>query len=142
MGFLSLDGTFWIQIINFFIFYWIMNVVYIKPASKALRERRKYIDSVMNEYDAACRTVVELRGQADEKLAEGRREGDHIAATIRAEAMKRAEDIMTKAQAEFTQIVEEAQATAERETAAARAQADKLAAELATDMLRRTVGSL
>src|SRR5579863_3572236 len=110
MGFLSLDGTFWIQIINFFIFYWILNILYIKPASAALRERRKYIDSVMNEYDTACRTVAELRAQADEKLAEGRREGDHVAATIRAEAMQRAEAIMTKAQAEFTQIVEEAQA--------------------------------
>ena len=140
--FLSIDGTFWIQIINFFIFYWILNVVYIKPASAALRERRKYIDSVMNEYDSACRTVAELRAQADEKLAEGRREGDHIAATIRNEAMHRAEEIMSKAQADFTHIVEEAQATAERETAAARAQADKLAADLANDMLRRTVGAL
>jgi F-type H+-transporting ATPase subunit b len=142
MGFLSLDGTFWVQIINFFIFYWILNIVYIKPASAALRERRKYIDSVINEYDAACRTAAELRAQADEKLAEGRREGEHLAATIRSEAMQRAEKLMAKAQAEFTQIVEEAQATAERETEAARAQADSLAKDLANDMLRRTIGAL
>ncbi len=142
MGFLSLDGTFWMQIINFFIFYWILNVVYIKPASAALRKRRAYIDSVIAEYDRACRTVAELRAQAEEKLAEGRREGDHLAATIRGEAMQRAEKVMAKAQAEFTQIVEEAQATAERETEAARARADSLAKDLANDMLRRTIGAL
>lgn len=142
MGFLSLDGTFWLQIINFFIFYWILNIVYIKPASEALRKRRAYIDSVLNEYEQARRSEANLRAQADEKLAEGRREGDHVAATIRAEAMRRAEEIMTKAQAEFTKIVEDAQATAERETAAARAHEEKLAKELAETMLTRTVGAL
>ena len=99
MGFLSLDGTFWLQIINFFIFYWILNIVYIKPASEALRKRRAYIDSVSSEYEQARRSEANLRAQADEKLAEGRREGDQVAATIRAEAMKRAEAITTEGKA-------------------------------------------
>lgn len=142
MGFLSLDGTFWIQIINFFIFYWILNIVYIKPASAALRKRREYIDSVVNEYDAARRALAQLRAQADEKLAAGRRDGDQAAATIRSEAMRRAEEIMEKAQSEFSTIVEEAQATVERESTAARARADALARELAEGMLSRTVGAL
>jgi len=142
MGFLSLDGTFWLQIINFFIFYWILNIVYIKPASEALRKRRAYIDSVIHEYEQARRTEAELRAQADEKLAEGRREGDHAAAAIRSEAMKRASEIMAKAQAESQQIVQEAEATVEREAAAARAHADELAKELAGTMLSRTVGAL
>ena len=142
MGFLSIDGTFWLQIINFFIFYWILNIVYIRPASAALRKRREYIDSVVAEFDAARKTAAQLRAQADERLAEGRRDGDHAAATIRSEAMQRAEEIATKAQAEFSALVEEAQKTAERETAAARLHADKLAKELADNMLSRTVGAL
>src|SRR5579872_4425114 len=108
MSFLQLDGTFWLQIINFFIFYAILNVVYIKPAAEALRKRRAYIDSVRDEYESARRTKGELAEQAESKRADGRREGDHIAATLRADAMRQAEEIVGKAQAEAVKISEEA----------------------------------
>lgn len=140
--FLQLDGTFWIQIINFFIFYAILNVVYIKPASAALRKRREYIDSVRNEYEAALREVDELKNAADEKRAEGRREGDHIAATIRNEAMKQAEEIVAKAQAEFSRIVEESETKVYREMSVARAEEQRLVRELADEMVERAVGRL
>ncbi len=140
--FLKLDGTLWIQIINFFIFYAILNVVYIKPASAALRKRRAYIDSVHNEYEAALREVDELKNEADNKRAEGRREGDHVAATIRNESMKQAEEIVAKAQAEFTRIVEESETKVYREMNVARAEENRLVQELAADMVQRAVGRL
>ncbi|MGH7714974.1 MAG: ATP synthase F0 subunit B [Vulcanimicrobiaceae bacterium] len=140
--FLKLDGTFWIQIINFFIFYAILNVVYIKPASAALRKRRAYIDSVHNEYEGALREVDELKNEADNKRAEGRREGDHIAATVRNEAMKQAEEIVAKAQFEFTRIVEESETKVHREMNVARAEEHRLVQELAQEMVERTVGRL
>jgi F0F1-type ATP synthase membrane subunit b/b' len=140
--FLKLDGTFWIQIINFFIFYAILNMVYIKPASAALRKRRAYIDSVHNEYEEALREVDELKNESDNKRAEGRREGDHIAATIRGEAMKQAEEIVAKAQAEFARIVEESETKVHREMSVARAEEHRLVQELAEDMVARAVGRL
>jgi F0F1-type ATP synthase membrane subunit b/b' len=140
--FLKLDGTFWIQIINFFIFYAILNVVYIKPASAALRKRRAYIDSVHNETETALRAVDELKNEADNKRAEGRREGDHIAATIRNEAMKQAEEIVAKAQAEFTRIAEESETKVYREMSVARAEENRLVQELADEMVQRALGRL
>jgi F0F1-type ATP synthase membrane subunit b/b' len=140
--FLKLDGTFWIQIINFFIFYAILNVVYIKPASAALRKRREYIDSVHSEYEAALREIEELKSESDNKRAEGRREGDHVAATIRNEAMKQAEEIVSKAQTEFSRIVEESETKIHRELSLARAEEHRLVQELASEMVARTVGSL
>lgn len=140
--FLKLDGTFWIQIINFFIFYAILNAVYIKPASAALRKRRAYIDSVHNEYEAALREVEELKNEGDNKRAEGRREGDHVAATIRNEAMKQAEEIVAKAQAEFTRIAEESETKVHREMNVARAEEHRLVQELADEMVQRAVGRL
>ncbi|HTX04043.1 MAG TPA: ATP synthase F0 subunit B [Candidatus Acidoferrales bacterium] len=140
--FLSIDGTFWIQIINFFIFYAILNVVYIKPASAALRKRREYIDSVHNEYEAALREVEELKNEADTKRAEGRREGDHTAATIRNEAMRQAEEIVSRAQDEFSRIVEESESKIHRELNTARAEEHRLVRELADEMVARAVGRL
>jgi F0F1-type ATP synthase membrane subunit b/b' len=142
MSFLQLDGTFWLQIINFFIFYAILNVVYIKPAAEALRKRRGYIDSVQAEYEAARRTLAELKAQADELHAEGRREGDHLAATIRNEAMRRAEEIVAKAQNESMTIIDSALSRVEGELNAARAARYRLANELADTMLQRVVGTL
>ncbi len=138
--FLKLDGTFWIQIINFFIFYAILNAVYIKPASAALRKRRGYIDSVHNEFEAALREVDELKSESDDKRAAGRREGDHVAATIRGEAMKQAEEIVAKAQAEFSRIVEESETKVHREMSVARAEEHRLVQELAEEMVERAVG--
>ncbi|MBV8425107.1 MAG: ATP synthase F0 subunit B [Candidatus Eremiobacteraeota bacterium] len=140
--FLKLDGTFWVQIINFFIFYAILNVVYIKPAAQALRKRREYIDSVQNEYDAARRSQRELVVQADQKRAEGRREGDHRAAALRSEAMRQAEEIVGKAQAEGLQISQDALNKVERELNAARASRYRLVRELAADMYDRAVRTL
>jgi F0F1-type ATP synthase membrane subunit b/b' len=141
MSFLQLDGTFWVQIINFFIFYAILNVVYIKPAAEALRKRRAYIDSVHAEYEAARRTARELAAQADEKRAEGRREGDHVAAAIRNEAMRQAEEIVGKAQAQAVAIADDALMKVERELNEARASRYRLVGELARDMLARVVGA-
>jgi len=140
--FLKLDGTFWIQIINFFIFYAILNMVYIRPASAALRKRRAYIDSVHNEYEAALREVDELKNEADNKRAEGRREGDHVAAAVRNEAMKQAEEIVAKAQAEFSRIAEESETKVHREMNVARAEEHRLVQELADEMVQRAVGRL
>src|SRR5579863_10364035 len=135
--FLKLDGTFWIQIINFFIFYAILNMVYIRPASAALRKRRAYIDSVHNEYEAALREVDELKNEADNKRAEGRREGDHVAAAVRNEAMKQAEEIVAKAQAEFSRIAEESETKVHREMNVARAEEHRLVQERAHDRRKK-----
>lgn len=140
--FLKLDGTFWIQIINFFIFYAILTVVYIKPAAEALRKRRAYIDSVQSEYEQARRALSELAAQADEKRAAGRREGDHRAAALRAEAMRQAEEIVGKAQAESVGIAEDAISKVEHELNEARSHRYRLVQELAQDMLSRAVGKL
>lgn len=139
--FLSLDGTFWIQIVNFFIFYAILNVVYIKPAGEALSRRRAYIDSVRDQFDAARHMQSELMAQAEEKRAAGRREGDHHAAALRAEAMRQAEEIVGKAQAEAMAISQDAITKVERELNEARANRHRLVLELSEDMYARAVGA-
>jgi F0F1-type ATP synthase membrane subunit b/b' len=38
--FLSLDGTFWFQLVNFAIFFAILNVVFLRPVGEAIKKRR------------------------------------------------------------------------------------------------------
>jgi F-type H+-transporting ATPase subunit b len=140
--FLSLDGTFWIQIINFFVFFAILNVVYIKPAAEALRKRREYIDSVQAEYEAAQREVRDLKGQAETKRAEARREGDQAAVGTRAEAQRKSDAIVSEGQSKAQSIIEAAQQTVHSEVKEAQAKEGQLVNDLADTMLSRAIGSV
>ena len=138
--FLSLDGTFWIQILNFFIFFAILNVVYIKPASEALRKRRAYIDGVHAEYEEARRTVRDLRTQGESKRAEARREAAQRAVAVRSEAQRKADEILSAGQAKGAEIVGQAQRAVEDELRSARSKEEALVSELAETMLARAMG--
>ena len=140
--FLSLDGTFWIQIINFFVFFAILNVVYIKPAAEALRKRREYLDSVQSEYESAQREVRDLKGQAETRRAQARRDGDQEAVNVRAEAQRKADAIVSEGVAKAQSIIESANREVENEMKEANAKEPQLVADLAKTMLDRAIGSV
>ena len=73
--FLSIDGTFIVQLINFAIFFAILNVVFMRPVSRAIVARREYINSVTNDYDRYQAETKALRTQAESIRAAARREG-------------------------------------------------------------------
>ncbi|MBV8601077.1 MAG: ATP synthase F0 subunit B [Candidatus Eremiobacteraeota bacterium] len=137
--FLTLDGTFWIQILNFFIFYWILNVVYIRPAARALQVRRAYIDSVQAEYEEALRREHELLQRADERSLEAHREAGRHAAKILAEAQSEVDRIGAMAQEQAARLIADAHQTVEAELKSARAREDVLVKELADVMVARAM---
>ena len=140
--FLSLDGTFWIQVLNFFVFYAALSFLYIKPAAAALRKRRLYIDSVQAEYEAALQQVKDLKAKAESKRFEARREGDQAAGIARAEAQRTADATTLEAQARASQLIEEAHEAVAAELKVARIQEEMLIEDLAQSMLSRAVGSV
>jgi len=139
--FLKIDGTLVVQIVNFFIFYAILNLVYIKPAAEALRKRREYLDSVQAEYEAALRDVRDLRAQAEEVRATARRDGEQRAAVVRAEAGKQAEEIAVTAQEKAVYTVETAHKIVASELREQSRNEHALVNDLADHMLARALGS-
>jgi F0F1-type ATP synthase membrane subunit b/b' len=63
--FLSLDGTFWIQLVNFAIFFALLNVLFLRPVGAAIRKRRAYIDSVKSDLEHSLQGTRELRARAE-----------------------------------------------------------------------------
>ncbi len=51
MMFLSLDGTLVVQLLNFAIFFALLNVVFLRPVAAAIHKRRQYIDGLVSDYD-------------------------------------------------------------------------------------------
>lgn len=137
--FLSLDGTFWVQLINFAIFYAILYVVFLRPVQRAIAKRREYIDGLTHDYDRAQAEANELRAQAEAIRADARRESDHILAAARNEAGNEAARLSSEYAQRVQAIVESAHATVAQEVEAIRPREDAIASELAAQIVGRVL---
>jgi F-type H+-transporting ATPase subunit b len=137
--FLSFDGTFFVQLINFAIFFAILNVVFIRPVGKAIAKRREYINSVTSDYERYQAQAASLKAQADNVRAAARREAEAELARARAQASNEAAALSTEYGARVSRAVEEANKTVAGEMEAARKQEPELAAQLASLVVERTL---
>ncbi|MBV8726615.1 MAG: ATP synthase F0 subunit B, partial [Candidatus Eremiobacteraeota bacterium] len=130
---------FFIQLINFAIFFALLRVVFLKPVGNAIRKRREYINSLVSHYDLYREQAADLEAQAEATRAAARREAEAALSKTRAEASNEsaaiAEDYARRANA----IVEEAQRTAAAELETARARGRESVRELAEMMVERTL---
>jgi F-type H+-transporting ATPase subunit b len=137
--FLLPDGTFFIQLVNFAVFYAILHVVFLRPVQRAIAGRREYIESLTEDYDRAQAEASTLRAQADHIRFEGRREADHILTAARNEGGNEAAAIASNYAAKVQEIVERAHATVANEIAAIKPREDALANELAESVVGRVL---
>jgi F0F1-type ATP synthase membrane subunit b/b' len=137
--FLQIDGTFVVQLINFAIFFAILNVVFIRPVSRAIVARREYINSVTHDYDRYQAETNALRTQAEAIRAAARREAEQALSKTRAETSNEAAAIAAQFAQQAAQTVEDAHRTVEAELQAARVNEAQTAGELASLMVERTL---
>jgi F0F1-type ATP synthase membrane subunit b/b' len=138
--FLSLDGTFWFQLVNFAIFFALLNVVFLRPVGEAIRKRRAAIDAVQGDFERYARQVSGFRADADAKRAAARREAEETIAKARSAAEDKAAAIVAEKTAESQKIGDAARATVAGEVTAAHAKMDELAGSLAKTLLARATG--
>lgn len=137
--FLSIDGTLIVQIINFVVFYAILQVVFVKPVGAAIEKRRAYLDSIARDLEGAQHDAAAIRTQAAQKRAQARREADEAIVKSRGEAQAEAAKIQAEYAVRATALMEAAHKTVESELATANASVDALAKQLADTMLERTL---
>ncbi len=137
--FLQPDGTFWVQLINFAIFFAILTAVFYRPVSRAISERRRYINSVHSDYETYQTEGSKLRAEAEGVRAAARREAAATIAKAHAEATNQAAEIATQYTVQCQSTVESAQKTVAGELNAARAGEEGLVRQLADLMVERTV---
>jgi F0F1-type ATP synthase membrane subunit b/b' len=135
--FLVPDGTAIIQLINFVIFFAILNVVFLRPVGAALKRRREYIDSVHADFDRYSHQVSNMRAQADAERLAARREAEEAVQAARAAAEAEAARIAAEYEQSAGAIAERARAQVAEEMAAARGREDELARQLASTLLER-----
>jgi F-type H+-transporting ATPase subunit b len=137
--FLSLDGTALVQLLNFAIFFALLNLVFLRPVGRAVARRRAYIDSLVSDYDAYQEQARDLREEAEGIRAAARREAEHKIATARAAASNEAADISSRYAEQARNTIEEAQNTARAEFEKAHAGEGEAVRGLAQVMLDRVI---
>lgn len=140
--FLQVDGTAIVQLLNFAIFFAILNVVFLRPVGKAIRERREYINGLTRDYDRYQAEAASLRLQAESVRAAARREAEHLIAKDRAEVSEAAAAIAAEAAQRATEKVEEAHRQVASEMESARGNQPQTVRDLAELMLERAVPGL
>jgi F-type H+-transporting ATPase subunit b len=137
---LSLDGTLFVQLVNFIVFLAILNAIFLRPVGRAIAERRAYIDSVGADIAQFEADLKALHAQANEKRSAARRRAEARVAEARSAAQSEAAQIVGDHQVQAATIVAEAQATVGLEIAQARANESAVVEALAREMLDRAVG--
>ena len=137
--FLKLDGTFIVQLINFAIFFALLNVVFLKPVGNAIRKRREYINSLVAHYDMYREQAADLEAQAEATRSAARRDAEAVLAKTRAEASNESAAISEEYSRRANDLIDEAHAAADAELAAARERSRSSVRELAEMMVERTL---
>ena len=137
--FLKLDGTFVVQLINFAVFFALLNVVFIRPVGRAIMKRREYINSVTSDYDRYQAEAASRRSEAEAIRAAARREAEQTMAALRAQASNEAAALSADYNERASKIVATAHQTVAAELKAARANEQQTVAELAELMVSRAV---
>ncbi len=137
--FLRVDGTLVVQLINFAIFFALLNVVFLRPVGRAIAKRRQYIDGLVADYDRYQAEAKKLREEAEGIRAAARRKAEQTVAAARAGASNEAAEISTRYAQEAKSVVEAAQSAAAAELKTARAGESAAVRRLADLMLERVV---
>ena len=139
MGFLSVDGTLIVQLVNFAIFFAFLNVVFLRPVGRAIAKRRAYIDGLVADYDEYQEEGKRLREEAEAIRADARRKAEQAVATARAAASNEAAEISSRYGQQAKSAIDAAQNTAAAELEKARGREAEAMRGLAEIMLDRVV---
>ena len=137
--FLQVDGTFWIQLVSFVVFYALLNVLFLRPVSRAIRERRAYINGVTSDYDTYQAEAKALRAQSEAVRAQARRDAEQTIAQARAQASNATAELATQYGQQVQRTVEDAARTVQAEARTARSDEARVVQQLADLMIERAL---
>jgi F-type H+-transporting ATPase subunit b len=136
---LSIDGTFLVQILNFIVFWALLNFLFIAPTRRAIEKRQQFVTGLYHEGDQLAAQATKLNAQADEILSEARRRTEEAMRVAAGQASDEAHLIERKAAEEAAAVVQLAHATVASERAQATAKQQSFISELAQSMVDRAL---
>ena len=138
---LTPDGTLIVQILNFVVFWALLNWLFIAPTRRAIERRQRVIAKLHADADAARAAAAALESEAAGLLDEARRRTDELMRDGAAKAAASAKEIERRAAEEAAATIALAQAKVATERADAAAKQGVFVGELARSMAHRALGA-
>ena len=106
----SVDGSIVVQIVNFLLLIWIMNMVLYKPIRKVLQERKEKINGLQSDIDGSAQQVQSKADAYTEGVRQARAAGQKEKEALMQAAVEEEKAIIGKindsAQAELKEVKE------------------------------------
>ncbi|HKW44907.1 MAG TPA: ATP synthase F0 subunit B [Candidatus Eremiobacteraceae bacterium] len=137
---LSIDGTFLVQILNFVVFWVLLNFVFIAPTRRAIEGRLRLIALQQREAQELRERAAALKAEADSLIDAARRRTDEIMREAAARASAEVHEIERNAGEQAAASIALAHAAVASERAIALEKQGPLVQELGRAMASRAVG--
>jgi len=123
-----------IQIVNFLILLFFLNMFLYKPLKAAIEEREKKVKDTLDEADSVNAQALKLKEDYEEKMSGAKQEAARIVQSGNIEAQKNKAEIMEEGRLDIKHMNERAFHEIEREKKKAEEYLKKEAASVAVDM--------
>lgn len=123
-----------IQIVNFVILLFFLNIFLYKPLKEAIAEREKKVKDALDEADSVNAQAFKLKEDYEEKIQSVKQESSQILQTANAEAQKNKAEMIEEGRLDIKHMNERAFYEIEKERKKAEEQLKNQVASVAVDM--------
>ncbi len=137
---IELNKWFLVQLVNFLVLVFLLNVLLFKPLFNLFSERKENIDGAIDEARRLNAKKDEELERFNRDLAEAREKAKDLYNSLREEGLKKQKEIIAKAQEEALKEIEAAQAEIRRETEKVRKQLGEDVRKFSEEIVEKLVG--
>jgi F-type H+-transporting ATPase subunit b len=138
---IDIDWTLFVQILNFLVLVFLLNIVLFRPIRKILQARQARLAALAGDIDGLADSRQGILGEVDEQLIAARREGLGLRESLRQEGSQAEssllEQVKKEVDAQWTKVEAKIKKDVGKAREALSAQAQDFAQALATKILGR-----
>ena len=140
---IKVDGSLFIQIVNFLFLIWVLNIVLFKPIRNILLKRKEKVEGLQQSIDISNKDASERDAAFDQGIREARAKGlkekDSLMAAASEEEKNMIEEINKKAQADLAEVQSKIKRDAEAVRTVLQKEVDDFAKAIGQKLLGRAV---
>jgi F-type H+-transporting ATPase subunit b len=137
---ISVDETLLVQMINFFVFLFLMNMVLFRPIRRVVAQRQERLAKQQEQISGAEAGAARALSEFEEKIQAARAEGRQKVQEFKEGAYGYEKDLLQRTSEEAAQEVQEATDKVRQEIGAAREQLRKQVQKFAAEMAHKILG--
>jgi len=119
---ISINETFFVQLISFLVFVFLLNRIMIRPLSSTMNERKGYLEDIKADIEKATTDLDALHRNLDKERAAVIKEASAVVHALDEEAEKSANELLQSAQTRIVQLRHETEQKVKQQITDVRAQ--------------------